>query len=116
MRSPPTLSIQPNPPADEEIDAIIPDSVHVEISHSIIFIVEEPELYQHPIKQRHVANVLRRISGGMIEGVMTSTQVMLCSHSPCFVSSEHFNEIRLARREADLEGGSAQCIMRSVTY
>lgn len=85
-------------------------------SHTVILAIEEPELYQHPVKQRHIAKVLRDISRGQIEGVMSSTQVMLCSHSPHFVSTEHFDEIRLARREIVVDGASAQCVIRSVNY
>jgi putative ATP-dependent endonuclease of OLD family len=88
----------------------------VEESHTVILAIEEPELYQHPVKQRHIAKVLRQISRGQIPGVMSSTQVMLCSHSPQFVSTEHFDEIRLARREIVQVGSPAQCVVRCVTY
>lgn len=86
------------------------------ISHSVILAIEEPELYQHPIKQRHIAKVLERISGGHIPGVMSQTQVILCSHSPHFISTERFDDIRLARREPLVEGEAAQCIVRRVSY
>lgn len=84
--------------------------------HTVILAIEEPELYQHPVKQRHIAKVLREISEGQIPGVMSSTQVMLCSHSPHFVSTEHFDEIRLARREVLQADSPPQCVMHSVTY
>ena len=86
------------------------------ISHSVILAIEEPELYQHPIKQRHIATVLERISGGHIPGVMSHTQVILCSHSPHFISTERFDDIRLARREPLQEGQPPQCIVRQVSY
>ena len=85
-------------------------------SQSVILAIEEPELYQHPIKQRHVAQVLQRISEGHIPGVMSQTQVILCSHSPHFVSTERFDDIRLARREVVEPGQPPQCIVRNVTY
>jgi putative ATP-dependent endonuclease of the OLD family len=85
-------------------------------SHTVILAIEEPELYQHPVKQRHIANVLRQISQGQIPGVMSSTQILLCSHSPQFVSTEHFDEIRLARRETVIDGAPAQCVVHSVDY
>ncbi|WP_265562051.1 ATP-dependent nuclease [Sphingomicrobium arenosum] len=83
--------------------------------HNVILAIEEPELYQHPIKQRHVANVLRSISEGQIEGVMSRTQVMVCSHSPHFVSTEHFDEVRLTRR-CEVEDEGASCEVKRLTY
>lgn len=85
-------------------------------SHTVILAIEEPELYQHPIKQRHLARVLREISAGSIVGVMSRTQIMLCSHSPHFVSTEHFDEIRLARREALQADGPLHCVLGSLSY
>ncbi|WP_109809300.1 ATP-dependent nuclease [Sphingosinithalassobacter portus] len=85
-------------------------------SHSVILAIEEPELYQHPIKQRHIAKVLERISAGHIPGVMSQTQVILCSHSPHFVSTERFDDVCLARREVVEEGQSPQCVVRRVSY
>lgn len=70
-----------------------------ETSHSLLLAIEEPELYQHPTKQRHLARVLSEISAGKIPGVMSQTQILLCSHSPYFVSTERFAEVRLARRQ-----------------
>lgn len=98
---------------NSELDAVAEPA---DESHTVILAIEEPELYQHPVKQRHIAKVLRRISQGKIPGVLSNTQIVLCSHSPQFVSTEHFNEVRLARREVIHEGGPAQCVLRSVNY
>lgn len=65
----------------------------------LILAIEEPELYQHPTKQRHFASVLSRLSSGALPGVATNTQIIFASHSPLFVSTDRFDEIRLARRE-----------------
>ncbi|NEU12970.1 ATP-binding protein, partial [Methylobacterium sp. BTF04] len=64
----------------------------------LILAIEEPELYQHPTKQRHFSKVLTQISGGTLPGVATQTQVIFASHSSLFVSMDRFEEIRLARR------------------
>ena len=64
----------------------------------LILAIEEPELYQHPTKQRHFAKVLARLSDGTLPGVATRTQVMFASHSSLFVSLDRFDEVRLARR------------------
>jgi predicted ATP-dependent endonuclease of OLD family len=64
----------------------------------LILAIEEPELYQHPTKQRHFARVLSQLSDGSIQGVATNLQVIFASHSPYFVSTDRFDEVRLARR------------------
>lgn len=65
---------------------------------SLILAIEEPELYQHPTKQRHLASVLRGLSEGSLPGATGPTQIIFGSHSPMFVAMERANEVRLARR------------------
>lgn len=52
---------------------------------------EEPELHQHPPQVRHIANVLALLSEG-------NGQVIVTTHSPLFVTGEHFESVRLVRR------------------
>lgn len=65
---------------------------------SLILAIEEPELYQHPTKQRHLASVLRGLSTGSLPGASGPTQIIFGSHSPMFVAMERANEVRLTRR------------------
>jgi hypothetical protein len=81
----------------------------------LILAIEEPELYQHPTKQRHFAKVLHDLSVGALPGVAARTQVMFASHSSLFVSPERFDEIRLARRQA-VEGTTfKECVLTHST-
>lgn len=83
---------------------------------NLILAIEEPELYQHPTKQRHLAGVLRAISSGNLPGVMSATQLLVCSHSPHFVSTDDFDEVRLARR-VPVEGSQAkECVATDLPY
>lgn len=52
--------------------------------------VEEPELYQHPPQARHLAAVL--------EGLSSRDQVIVCTHSPYFISGKGFQDVRMIRR------------------
>jgi len=52
---------------------------------------EEPELYQHPPQARHLADVLRRLSAG-------NAQVIVSTHSPFFVAGDAFEDVRVVRR------------------
>jgi len=54
----------------------------------LILACEEPELYQHPPQARHLATVLKKLSE-------SNTQVILCTHSPYFISGEDFSCVRL---------------------
>jgi hypothetical protein len=71
----------------------------------LLLMIEEPELYQHPDRQRHLANVLKRLSEGDASGgVAAATQVIYSTHSPHFVSVERFDKIRLLRKKANEAG------------
>lgn len=100
----------------ENEDGDAPDNAVQATSHSVILAIEEPELYQHPIKQRHIAKVLQQISGGHIDGVMSQTQVLICSHSPHFISTERFDDVRLTRRERTVIDDPPCCVVRRVSY
>lgn len=59
---------------------------------SIVFAIEEPELYFHPQAQRIMMQTLREISAG-------KDQVVYSAHSGSFVDIAFFDEICLMRRE-----------------
>jgi hypothetical protein len=79
----------------------------------LILAIEEPELYQHPTKQRHFAKVLRSLSEGALPGVAAQTQVIFASHSSLFVAADKFDEIRLARRRALPDMPHKECVLTS---
>jgi predicted ATP-dependent endonuclease of OLD family len=78
----------------------------------LILAIEEPELYQHPTKQRHFAKVLTQLSDGSLPGVATNLQVVFASHSPYFVSTDRFDEVRLARRHTAPDAPHKECKLR----
>lgn len=66
---------------------------------NLIIGIEEPELYQHPSRQRHLARVLFQLARGNIPGVAKKVQIIYSTHSPLFVDLQRFNNIRLLRKE-----------------
>jgi putative ATP-dependent endonuclease of the OLD family len=68
---------------------------------SLILAIEEPELYQHPCRQRHLASVLLQLATGAIPGVVEKTQVIYSTHAPLFVGLDRFDQIRLLRKTCD---------------
>lgn len=71
---------------------------------SLVFAIEEPELYQHPSRQRHMAAILMKLAQGTIPGVAKRTQVIYSTHSPLFVGLDRFEQIRLLRKADDAIG------------
>lgn len=57
---------------------------------SLILACEEPELYQHPPQSRHLCSVLNELS--------ETSQILVTTHSPYFVSGESFENIRMVRK------------------
>ena len=62
---------------------------------SLILAVEEPELYQHPIRQRYMARFLRELSSGE-RG--RPVQVAYTTHSPHFAGIDRLDGIRLIKK------------------
>lgn len=81
---------------------------------TLILAIEEPELYQHPTKQRHFAEVLRGLSSGTLPGVEGHTQIIFGSHSPMFISMGKADEIRLTRRSTCPDSPFKQCSLQAL--
>lgn len=71
---------------------------------NLILAIEEPELYQHPNRQRHLAKILVQLARGSTPGVAKETQIIYATHSPLFVGLDRFNQIRLLRKTDNGEG------------
>ena len=64
---------------------------------ALVILMEEPELYQHPVRQRHMAKVF----AGMAQSQTQSRiQIVYTTHSPHFVGMDRIGDIRLIRRGA----------------
>jgi CRISPR-associated exonuclease Cas4 len=68
-------------------------------SDTVIFAMEEPELFLHPHAQRRLASSLREIAE------TPEHQVFLCTHSTYFVDLEHYKEVAIVNKDS-LENGS----------
>jgi predicted ATP-dependent endonuclease of OLD family len=53
--------------------------------------IEEPELYQHPPQEKHLASVLQNLSEN-------NAQIIITTHSPHFISGIGFENVRMVRR------------------
>ena len=73
-------------------------------SPSIMLAIEEPELYQHPTRAKHIAGLLSPISKDGFKGVAPSVQVIYATHSPYFVGADRIGQIRLLRKADEKKG------------
>ncbi len=76
--------------------------------------IEEPELFQHPSRQRHFAELLRRAAGSDGRPIEERTQVFLATHSPLFVNIEWFDCVRLMRKIPAPDSGPATSVAMAV--
>jgi len=65
---------------------------------NLVIGIEEPELYQHPNRQRHFAKVLLQLASGATPGVAEKTQIIYSTHSPLFVDIDRINQLRLLKK------------------
>jgi putative ATP-dependent endonuclease of OLD family len=68
------------------------------VAPNLIIAIEEPELYQHPDRQRHIAKTLLSLSASGMAGLAQGIQVVYSTHSPLFVDLERFEQIRICRK------------------
>lgn len=88
-----------------------------EAQSDIVLAIEEPEIYQHPTKQRLFAKLLKRLAASFNEKTGIRIQVIYVTHSPLMISLSECEVIRMVRRipnnvavgEIDL----AECARRS---
>lgn len=66
---------------------------------SLIIGIEEPELYQHPDRQRHFARILMELCSKGISGTFGSVQAIYSTHSPLMIDYERFNQLRIFRKK-----------------
>lgn len=64
-------------------------------SPTLMVLIDEPELYQHPNRQRHMSEVLRKLTD---DSARRKTQIIYSTHSPHFVRVDEMDQIRLVRK------------------
>ncbi len=79
-------------------------SVGVSDFSTLVLIIEEPELYQHPNRQRHISKICLDLSKCAVDGISSNIQVIYSTHSPHFVGLDRINQVRLLRKQIHTEG------------
>lgn len=71
---------------------------------SLILGIEEPELYQHPNRQRHLMSILSSFEEQEVAGAASSVQVVYCTHSPLLVNMRRFDDVRSLFKVSGADG------------
>lgn len=82
---------------ENEMDEVPKEQPSLKVPNLILGI-EEPELYQHPNRQRHLSKILLKLAMGSIKGVADCTQIIHSTHSPLFVDIKRFDKIRVLHK------------------
>jgi predicted ATP-dependent endonuclease of OLD family len=69
-------------------------SLNAELGPTLLLGFEEPELYQHPPQAQHISNLLEHLANNK----SSNTQIVVSTHSPYFVSSKGFENVRVVRK------------------
>jgi putative ATP-dependent endonuclease of OLD family len=91
--------------ARKRVSAAAADHAFDEAQSDIVIAIEEPELFQHPSKQRLFSALLHELSESFSNATGIRVQVIIATHSPLFVQLSRCHQIRLARR-IDVDGES----------
>lgn len=70
-----------------------------EAQSDIILLIEEPEIYQHPHKQKLVSDAFRSICKDFNRSTGIRFQVVFATHSDKFIDISNFQNARIVRRE-----------------
>ena len=71
---------------------------------TVFLAIEEPELYQHPSRQRHMAAVLARLAEGESGEEERQTQIFYTTHAPLMVGLDRIDQLKLLRKRCTVEG------------
>lgn len=83
---------EPRPANDAEQDPPVAQP-------TVILAIEEPELYQHPSRQRHLASVLELLTEPSRDGAEQQTQVIYSTHAPLMVGFDRIDHLKLLRKD-----------------
>ena len=90
------------PPTPEQADSVPAGKARK--APLLVLAIEEPELYQHPVRMRHLASLLRSLPNKGLGGVADQIQVIYTTHSPHFVFADRIGQIRLVRKGRGNDG------------
>ena len=66
---------------------------------TVVLTIDEPELYQHPNRQRHLSKICIKLSEETTSTNTSKMQIVYCTHSPHFIGLDRIQQIRLLKKD-----------------
>ncbi len=85
--------------ATKKSEAVSDTSQHSAAQSDIIIVIEEPEVFQHPIKQRLFRDAFNKLSEGFSHNTGIRIQIVFSTHSSLLVDMRDFDQLVLMRRD-----------------
>lgn len=79
---------------------------------AFVLVIEEPEIYQHPSRQRRMARAFSQMSG---KGAAAPVQILYTTHSPHFVGIDRIENIRLVQKRKAGDRGMYETTISSTS-
>ena len=79
---------------------------------AFVLVIEEPEIYQHPSRQRRMARAFSQITA---RGASSPVQILYTTHSPHFVGMDRIETIRLVQKRKEGSGGTPETAVGSTS-
>lgn len=86
-----------------------------EAQSDIILLIEEPEIFQHPIKQRLFREAFNSICDGFNKTTGIRVQIVFTTHSPLLISIHDFDSLGVLRRAPECEGSVVRISQASLS-
>ncbi|MFC5066953.1 ATP-dependent nuclease [Flaviflagellibacter deserti] len=80
----------------------------------IILMIEEPEIYQHPLKQKQIYDAFKEICSSFDPGTGIRIQIIYTTHSEKLISMGEFDSIRIIRKDVAGESYLTRCTSLSL--
>jgi hypothetical protein len=84
-----------------------------EAQSDIILLIEEPEIYQHPLKQSLFYKAFQEIAAGFNKNSGIRIQIIFATHSEKFVAMQQIDKVRIISKRNSVDGFST--IVRSLS-
>lgn len=83
---------------NDSSETLLEDNVQIDkkFRPDLILLIEEPELYQHPARQRHFSEILRDFTYENKENIRV--QIVITTHSPYFIDLSNFEDLKITNK------------------
>jgi putative ATP-dependent endonuclease of OLD family len=99
--------------AEQQSSNVDEESVNLneykEAHSDIIILIEEPEIYQHPIKQRVIYGALKRLTNSFSKSSGIRVQILFSTHSEKFIEMKDFDSARILRKKLSGDTYLTEC-------